>query len=348
MPVNFPFPALVCDIGGTNVRFAVASRAGAPLSQVLHKKTDAYPSLEAAAAEVIPCFAEKPRSMIVCAAGLVEGKEAKLTNAAWMIDGVAVAARLGLEQGLLLNDFEAQALSLPTLPAGSFEVIGPGCKMGAGTQVILGPGTGLGVAALIEAEGKFLALPSEGGHIDFGPASAEEAAIWAHLDRSSLGRISAELILSGPGLVRLHHACLASKGEIAADLDSPTIVQHALARPDGEEARTIGLFWRLIARFASDMAVTFKANGGITFSGGILPRIRTLLDPAVFRAQFENKAPFHAFTQSMGTRLIVTEDGVLVGMAAIAADPNRYAIDYAGRAWRHYAALEAGSNVSTE
>ena len=117
-----------------------------------------------------------------------------------VIDGPDVAGKLGLGQGLLLNDFEAQALSLPTIPEGWARQHRPAASFGAGgPQVILGPGTGLGVAALIEADGRHTPVASEACHIGFGPATDEEWAIWPHLERAH-GRITTESVISGAGL----------------------------------------------------------------------------------------------------------------------------------------------------
>ena len=88
-----------------------------------------------------------------------------------------------------------------------------------------------------------------------------------------------------------------------------------------------------MARFAGDMAVTFVATGGVTLSGGVLPRVVDFLDDAAFRAAFEAKAPVDALARSIATRLITRSDAVLAGMAAIAARPDRYAIDYGARKW---------------
>ncbi len=180
----FPFPVLVCDTGGTNVRFALAGEPAARLSDIVHLRTDDYPGLPEAVEAAAPKLGARPRSMIVCGAGPVVGRTLKLTNAPWVMDGPETARRAGLGQGLLLNDFEAQALSLPTIPEIWVRHIGP-LKFGAeGPQVILGPGTGLGVAALVEAEGRFTPVSSEACHIDFGPISPEDYQIWPHLERA--------------------------------------------------------------------------------------------------------------------------------------------------------------------
>ena len=148
------------------------------------------------------------------------------------------------------------------------------------------------------------------------------------------GRISAETVLSGSGLMRLHQARFTARGLVAPTFDQTVLVDRAKADVRGEEAETVRLFWRLAARYASDMAMAFLARGGITFSGGVLPRLLDLLDPAVFRARFEDKAPFGDLLRRVSTRIITTDDTVLRGLGAIAASPERYAIDYGRRAWR--------------
>jgi glucokinase len=328
----FPFPVLVCDTGGTNVRFALAKEPGAALGEVLHLHTGDYPGLPEAIEAAAPKLGARPRSTIACGAGPVVGRTLKLTNAPWVMDGPEAARRTGLVQGLLLNDFEAQALSLPTIPEVWERRIGP-LKFGPdGPQVILGPGTGLGVAALVEADGRFAPVSSEACHIDFGPISPEEYALWPHLERAH-GRVTSESVISGAGLARVHRARMMANGAPDPHVEPAAVTAAALADPKGEEAASIRLYWHIVARFAGDMAVTFVATGGVTLSGGVLPRVVDLLDEAAFRLAFEAKAPVDGLAKRIPTRLVTREDAVLVGMAAIAASPNRYAIDYAARAW---------------
>ena len=239
------------------------------------------------------------------------------------MDGPEAARRTGLKQGLLLNDFEAQALSLPTIPEGWERRIGP-LKFGPeGPQVILGPGTGLGVAALVEADGRFTPVSSEACHIDFGPVRPEEFEIWPHLERAH-GRITSESVISGAGLARVHRARMMAKGAPDPHVDPPAVTTAAAADPKGEEATSLRLYWHIVARFAGDMAVTFVATGGVTLSGGVLPRVVDFLDEAAFRQAFEAKAPVDELAKRIPTRLVTREDAVLVGMAAIASTPDRY------------------------
>ncbi len=331
--MQFPFPVLLCDIGGTNARFALVPAPGAPLEGGPHLKTKDFPGLEDALAAVFEGLGAKPRSLIACAAGPVSGRAVKMTNADWTIDGAEVAATAGLDQGLLLNDFEAQAFSLPVLEPAWVQPIGAFAPT-PGTQLIMGLGTGLGVAALLEIESHHFALASEAGHVGFGPLGAEETALWPHLEVGSLGRVRAETILSGPGIMRLHLARCMAAGEEAAESSEIALIERAHAQPGGAEAATLRLCWALTARFAGDLALALLAKGGVTFSGGILPRIVEFCDRQKFRAAFENKAPYGEMMRAIGTRLIISEEAVLAGMAAIANAPQNYAIDYAKRVWR--------------
>lgn len=330
--IDFPFPVLVCDTGGTNVRFALSLEPGAPLGPIVHLITDDYPGLPEAIEAAVSKLGGRPRSMIVCGAGPVVQRRAKLTNASWLIDGPETARRAGLAQGLLLNDFEAEALSLPVIEAAWTRPIGPLAFAEEGPQVILGPGTGVGVAALVECEGRFTPVSSEACHADFGPVTDEEYAVWPHLERPH-GRFTSHDILCGAGLARLHRARMAAKGEPDLRLEPQQVTAAALTDPGGEAAASLKFYWRIVARLAGDMAVSFVATGGVTLSGGILPRIVDFLDDAMFRKLFEAKSPVDALARQIPTRLIVHSDAVLAGMAAIAAAPDRYVIDYSSRVW---------------
>ena len=329
--LQFPFPALVCDIGGTNVRVARKSAVDSPLSAPVFLKTHDYRGLAEtilAAGEI----ARGARSLIACGAGPVTGRQLRLTNAPWLIDGPEVANTLQLEQGLLLNDFEAQALSLPAIPAQWKLEIKPG-EAGPGPRVILGPGTGLGIGALIEIGGRHAALASEACHIGYGPDGAEQEALWPHLERV-LGRVTSESVMSGAGFGRLHRARLLALGEAAPFVDSAVVGERAVADPSGPEALSVRLFWQVVARFAGDMAMTFLATGGVVLAGGILPRFTGLLDRDAFAAAFNDKAPVDALARRIPVHLLTATEAVLPGMAAIAAEPQRYALDYGARAWR--------------
>jgi glucokinase len=332
--MKLPFPVAVCDIGGTNVRFAVVAEPGAALATPVHLATGSFSGLEEAFAAALPKFPVRPRALLTCAAGPVRGRQIKLTNANWAIDGAAVAAACDLEQGLLFNDFEAQALALPALTPDMTRSIGARTDVRPGGRLVLGPGTGLGTAALLEVDGRHFALASEAGHMSFGPTTEEDRSVWPHIDPSPRDRISCETLLCGPGLFRLYQAREAAAGRRATDPDVAALVDRAHADRSGPEAAAVAHFMRLLARFAGDMALAFLATGGVTFAGGMMPRLFDLVDADEFRRRFEDKAPYTHILAEMSTQVVVRDDAVLDGMAAIAAAPDAYAIDYAGRGWR--------------
>ncbi len=332
--MEFPFPVVVCDVGGTNCRVAVKETPIGPTAVIAHLRTADYAGLGEAVAAAVGAQGLVPKSVIACGAGPVEGRHLKLTNAPWVIDGPSIAARLGLAQGLLLNDFEAQALTLPALQPDWLLRIGPETPVtDRGPRVIFGPGTGLGVACLLETGGRFVALASEACHIGFAPETEEEALFWPYLERAH-GRITTESVLSGIGIARIHQARLGAQGRLGMALTPAEVTATALNDAASEEARTIAAYWRLVGRFAGDLAITFKATGGVTMAGGILPRIVALLDPPAFRTAFEAKVPVAGLAQRVSTDLVIRDDAVLEGMAAIATAPDGYALDYERLAWR--------------
>ncbi len=332
--MEFPHPLMVCDIGGTNTRIGLAEAPGRDPILLAKVKTADFSDLADCVEQVLrDAHAPRPRSLLACAAGPVTNRSLKLTNAKWTIDGPLLAYRLGLSQGLLLNDFEAQALALPCHRPGWVHLIDSPQPPGPGPRLVLGPGTGLGVAALISEEGRHFALASEAAHTDFGPVSSEDGRLWSEIEKVH-GRVTAETILSGPGLARLHSARMRLIGRSQALLGSAEIIARALAQPSGPEAESVQHFWLLLGRFAGDMALTFLARGGIFLSGGILPRIVSLLDAGAFRAAFENKAPMIQIVSHIPVGIIMAPEAVLVGMAAIAARPEGYKINFCERAWR--------------
>ena len=329
--MDFLYPVIACDVGGTNVRSALFDRPGGAPQIMKPCRTADFPGLAEALDHVLAGEATRPVSALVCAAGPVQDRRVKLTNAAWTIDGPDLARRCGLAQGLLFNDFEAQALSLPVLHEDWVTAIGH-VPPANGTRLIHGPGTGLGTAALIEIGGCWYPFASEAAHSDFAPVTEEERRLWPFVEPVR-GRVTPEALISGPGLRRLHRARHAAEGRPRPDGDGVAIVEAALADHSSEEAATVQMFWKLVARFAGDMALAFLAKGGVTLAGGILPRILPLLDEEAFRAAFADKQPYHDLASRIPVQVITGTDTVLTGMGAVAAEPQRYLLDYRARAW---------------
>lgn len=303
---------LLADIGGTHSRFAVAAPGGRP-EHVAVFDNDDFPAIDAVIAAYLAQLGMRPETAVLAVAGPVDGGEIVLTNRAWRFRLEDLVAQFGLAHIQAINDFEALAWALPRLRPEDMRRIGAAAAHGVcdGAKVVLGPGTGLGVAALVPSGDAWQSVASEGGHISFGANAPEEDHVFARLRVH--GRVSAEAVLSGPGLARLHGALHPAAAPLKPDL----IVARAQAG-DGAALATTRLFVRLLGRFAGDMALIFKATGGVYIAGGVAAALRALFDEAVFRDAFEAHAPHDALLAAVPTYLITCAEPGLLGCAALA------------------------------
>jgi glucokinase len=303
---------LVADIGGSKSRFALANSSG-DLEHVQVIENDTVATLDAAVARYLEETGARPQAATLAVAGAVDREEVVLTNRTnWRLRHSEFAERFGFSWLRVLNDFEAIAWALPHLGAAHTRPLGKPVAARDGVKVVLGPGTGLGVAALLPADGRWHVVASEGGHASFGPQQPDEVEVFARL-RDERGTVSAEAVLSGPGLVRLARALDPRAGRHEPE----TIVASALAREPSAQAAT-RLFVRLLGRFAGGLALTFKALGGVYLTGGVASGLGPLLDEPQFRAAFEMHPPHENLLKTIPTLLITCEQPGLIGCAAVA------------------------------
>jgi glucokinase len=328
------FPVLIGDIGGTNARLAILPAPDSAPEGLRTVPTADFPTLEDAIREcVLAHSALVPRSAILDLAAPIDGEAIDLTNADWVVRPRDLVVSLGLEDVILLNDFEALALALPDLPPEALAPIGPAREGSGGTRIAVGPGTGLGVGGIVRAAGLWVPVPGEGGHIAIGPAEEDEFPVWAHIEPEE-GRISAEALLSGRGIVRLYRAVARSEGAAPVLSRAEDITAAALAAADPPAVRALDLFCRLLGRVAGDIALIFMARGGVYIAGGIAPDILPILRGGGFRRAFEAKAPYEKLMPTIPTSVIVDEYPALRGIAALARAPQRFGLDLVGRRWR--------------
>jgi glucokinase len=328
------FPVLIGDIGGTNARFALIAEREAPLQSFPPVVTAEYPDIETAIEATVLARAErKLRSAIIDVAGPITGDAVPLTNAHWVLKPDDIMRRTGMADVILLNDFEALAMALTALGTGDLEPIGSGAAGASGAKVVLGPGTGLGVGALVDAGGLMVPVPGEGGHVALGPDEADEFPLWTNIEPEH-GRISAEALLCGRGLVRLYRAVARTEGVEPVHAKPPEITSAALTGSDPVASRTLSLYARLLGRLAGDMALVFMARGGAYIGGGISPRILPFLREGGFRRAFEAKAPHQAVMATIPTWVITRDNPAMPGLAAFAREPGRFGVTLEGRRWR--------------
>jgi glucokinase len=302
---------LLADIGGTHSRFALLGVDGRP-AEVVSWDNDAYASLEAAIESYLAKVQARPQAAVLAVAGPVTGRDIALTNRSWRFNLDALAKRFGFSQIRAINDFEAQAWALAQLREGDTRGIGRAdARVIPGAKIVLGPGTGLGVAALIPVGDGWQAVPTEGGHVSFGAAHPDEEPVFARMLKE--GPVSAESVISGSGMPRLHRAV--NPGAAAAD--AAGIVAQAKSG-DAASAATVRLFVRLFGRFAGDVALTFKAVGGVYVAGGVTAKLGGLFDERIFRAAFEAHPPYEDLLRALPTHLVTVAHPGLIGCGALA------------------------------
>ncbi len=328
------FPVLIGDIGGTNARFALLADRDTPVERFANVHTAEHASVEdAIEAAVLGRSALRPKMAILALAGPIAGERIGLTNCDWVFEPRRIMARFGLDGVILLNDFEALSLCLPGLGGGDIEQIGGGRAEAERPRVVVGPGTGLGAGALIHANGRWIPVPGEGGHTDLGPVSERDFALWPHIEKS-FGRISAETLLCGPGLVRLYRAVSDWRGAAAVHTTPAAVTSAALSGEDAVAAETLDFFVTHLGRFAGNLALVFVATGGVYLAGGISARIAPALHSGGFREAFLAKEPHRHIMEEMMTAIITQKDPAIAGIAAFARDPGRFGVALQGKSWR--------------
>ena len=305
---------LLADIGGTNSRFAVAGAYGRP-EQIVIIENNSVASLEMAIETYLAQTGLRPRAAVLAVAAPTDGgEEVVLTNRSWRFRCSELARRFGFSSLRVLNDFEAIAWALLRLSAGDARPLGKSLSPCDGVKVVLGPGTGLGVAALVPVAKHFHVVASEGGHASFGPQAPDESEIFARL-AAAHGRVSAETILSGPGLLRLLRAI-----DPQTACETPEAVAAAALAGEASAQAAARLFVRLLGRFAGGLALTFKATGGVYVAGGVASRLGPLLDEELFRTAFEAHPPYERLLSTIPTLLMNRTEPGLLGCAALAGE----------------------------
>lgn len=329
------FPVLIGDIGGTNARFALIADETAGIDRIPNFRTADFDTIDDAMAAAIEARPDvRPRCAILAIAGPITGDRVPLTNCDWVVEPKAMIARFGLADVILLNDFEAQSLALPGFGPGDVDWIGGGEATPDGARVVVGPGTGLGAGALVHTRDMWVPIPGEGGHVDLGPVSPRDFAIWPNLELT-FDRASAETVLSGSGLLRLYKAVCATDGVDAPLDDEADVTAAGLAGDDRQATETLELFATYLGRFAGDFALVFAAHGGVYLAGGIPMRIARALKSGAFREAFVAKEPHRRLLEGMGTAIITKDDAALAGIADFARTPSRFGVELTKRWWRN-------------
>jgi glucokinase len=315
---------LVADIGGTNIRFGIVDLDDTSAPRVLAPDTlnaAKFGDLPEAARSYVANLglARPPSAAALAMAGPVNDGEIAVTNSALHSSTADLRAVLKVDRIRLINDFEAIALAVPLLTATDTVTIGPELsppRFEQETMALIGPGTGLGVAGFVRTDATSFPLVTEGGHVSFAPVNELEIEVLRAFMRR-YERVSAERILSGPGLRNLYRVLAEIECVAPEDLSAEEIT--GIAETDAQSlcARTFDVFCAVMGSVAGDFALSFGARSGVFIAGGILPAHATLFARSQFRQRFEAKGRFEDYMKKIPTRLITQTRIGLLGAASL-------------------------------
>ena len=312
---------VTADIGGTHARFAIAAVENRQVVSIGNEavfKTADFVSFERAWNTFEDRVGNKlPSDLAVAVAAPVTDGDFSLTNSHWHFRRDQIASQLNLTSLLLINDFAAIAHAMSAIDEGQLlHVAGPNKPLPPrGVITIAGPGTGLGAAMLArDASGAHRVIETEGGHIDFAPLDNLEDGIVAEL-RKKFGRVSAERVVSGPGLLNIYEVLAKLEGRPIITLDEPALWTLALERSDQLAAVALDRLCMCFGAVAGDLALAHGASA-VVIAGGIGRRLADRLGNSGFAKRFVAKGRFERRLAALPVKLLMLPQPGLLGAAA--------------------------------
>ncbi|RKR04324.1 glucokinase [Kushneria sinocarnis] len=307
-------PALVGDIGGTNARFALVTPGEFDLHDIETLPCADFSNLDEAVRAYLDKVGSKaPREACLAFACPVHEDEVKMTNNPWHFRKSAMKKTLGLDNFKAINDFTAMALGLPHISEEDLVKIGEGGSEAGRARLVIGPGTGLGVAGLAPSQRFWIPLSAEGGHASFAPTDDTEMRLLEWFQQR-YGRVSIERMLCGQGILDTYHALCEFDG-VRAGLDSPSAVSEAAGQGDDYARSAIMRFCKMLGDVTGDVTLTLGARGGVYLCGGILPKNLDFLQDSDFRRAFTNKGRMEHYNATIATWVVTAEWTGLLGAA---------------------------------
>lgn len=318
---------LVGDIGGTNARFALADPNSPGFSREKTFQCRDYESAEVAInAYLTGIDAPQPGVICLAAAGPVIDGNVRFTNNNWSLDTGRLEAAFGGASVNLLNDFEAIAYSIPHLKEGDCVRVGSPTPADLTrpdfTVGIVGPGTGLGAAGLLQRNGQAFPIIGEGGHVGFAAETPLQMQLLEQL-ANMFERVCDERLVSGPGIVNIYGALGIIRGENLIDVNAAEIFALASENDDAIARETIEIFFEILGQVAGNLALSIGAYDGIYIGGGIVARKPELIADSQFRSGFERKGRHRGLLEKIPTQVIVHPQPGLLGASFCARQANR-------------------------
>ena len=313
---------LVGDVGGTNVRFAFAERTEQGTIELHHSARYAvadFGHFYEAVRSYLDDMPIAPKRAAFALAGPKFNDRIQMTNAPWIVSEDELTTEFGFDEAVILNDFVAMANGATVIPDDGFQVLIEGKVNYNKPVAVMGPGTGLGMACILPGSpgsGGLRIVPTEGGHTAFSPRSELEDAVLAYW-RGKTDFVSAEQLISGPGLFRLYEALCHIRGERMICTKSEEIIAAGEANPQSAARQTVLTFCDMLGTFAGNATVTLGAWGGIVLAGGVSRHIAPFIAQSDFRERFKGRGPGSPFMDGVPVRLVQAHFVALYGAAAM-------------------------------
>lgn len=302
--------ALVGDVGGTNARFALWQSGELAAVEVFACADFASP--EAAISAYLQRQHVTIAQLCLACAGPVQSGQVRLTNNHWYVAADSLRDTLKLERAELINDFTAMALGMTQVTEDELLPVADGQALAGQMRLVMGPGTGLGVAGLLPLpDGRWQVISGEGGHVNLPATSEREARVLAYL-QSQQDYVNAESILSGGGLLRLYQACCAID-QRDCPFDSPAQVTAAALAGDDYADAVLEMWCCWLGRVMGNAAVTLGSRGGVYIAGGVVPRFAERFLASGFHRAFCGKGSMSDYLAQMPIALVQAEWPGLLG-----------------------------------
>ncbi|KCZ53843.1 glucokinase [Hyphomonas chukchiensis] len=308
---------LVGDVGGTNVRFAMARRVDGRfrIEDFEKLKGDDFKSFDDALASYLEKTGLKPSKACFAMAGPVSKGEVVLTNRGWQVSASRISRTFDIGSVHLINDFAAMARAVPEHGPEDFETIIEGTPVDNAPMLVAGPGTGFGVATLLRNRtGGWYVLNGEGGHIAFSPRDTTEIELTRILLKRH-GYVSNELVASGSGLEAVHEAFCEIFGRAYEEI-SPQEMRRLADAGDEMFLKLIKVRANTVMSAVGDLVLANGALGGVVVAGGVSERIADFLKTPEACERFVERGPLSNYLSTCPVKLMHDPEAPLIGAAA--------------------------------
>lgn len=311
---------LVGDVGGTNVRLAIAriNQSGhVDLSHVSRMPVAKFPSLSSALEAWKADGGVLPDTAVFALAGPTGADEVHFTNSTWVVSASGITHQFGFKSVTLVNDFAAQARAIPANRPDEFETLIDGKAAKGAPLVVLGPGTGLGMAVLVPDGEDWTVFSTEAGHQAYAPCSPRERQILEHVAKD-LPYVSYENLVSGLGLDRLYKAICAIEGRQARLSGGDEIGPSAIAGDDVSAIEAVSIMIMSLATFAGNAILSSGAKGGCVIAGGVAEALAPFMRTQAFRERLTSRGAAKGYFDNIPVRRARDSFAALEGAAFFA------------------------------